>query len=210
MPFLAYGTSEMAQTDKTGIITRIIACGVFKPAIEYLKLEERYPNLRLTYLPSKLHLKPLELKERLLQEVDIAQRRGERVICLYGECFPEIDDFCKQHGIMKVPGSYCYEMLLGSERFRHLMDEIAGTYFLEEGLIINFEEYCMRPLELRDEEMRRQCFEHYKRLLYVWQPSDPDLIPKASELAQFLGLSLEIQEADYSHLEKSLIELIEP
>ena len=187
---------------------RIIACGVFKPAIEYLQLERRYPNLRLTYLPSKLHLKPQELKRWLLREITKAKKRNERIICLYGECFPDISDFFRQHGICKVPGAYCYEMLLGTERFKQLIDEIAGTYFLEEDLIINFEEYCMRPLELEDEEMRKQCFKHYKRLLYVRQPSDPDLLVTASKLANFLEVSLEIRDADYSHLEKSLIELL--
>jgi len=181
---------------------------VFKPAIEYLQLERRCPDLRLTYLPSKLHLKPRELKRLLLREVTEAKKRNERIICLYGECFPDISDFCKQLGILKVPGAYCYEMLLGTERFKQLIDEMAGTYFLEEDLIINFEEYCMRPLELEDEEMRKQCFKHYERLLYVRQPSDPDLLTAASKLANFLEVSLEIRDADYSHLEKSLIELL--
>jgi len=197
------------MSNKTRNITRIIACGVFKLAIEYLQLEKRYPNLRLTYLPSKLHLRPQELKNRLLKEIATAQKRNEQAICLYGECFPDINDFCKWHGVVKVPGFYCYEMFLGSERFKQLIDEMAGTYFLEEDLIINFEEYCMRPLELDDEEMRKQCFEHYQRLLYVRQPSDPDLVPKASELANLLELSLEVKDADYSHLERKLIELIE-
>ena len=194
---------------KAGKVTRMVACGVFKPLLEYLQLEKRYPNLRLTYLPSKLHLKPQELEERLLRETNKAKKRNERIICLYGECFPDIDDFCQRHGIIKVPGFYCYEMLLGGERFEQLIEEIAGTYFLEEDLIINFAEYCMRPLELQDEEMRKQCFEHYKRLLYIRQPSDPGLEPKAGELAKFLGLDLEIQDADYSYLERKLTELIE-
>ena len=64
-------------------VTRIIACEVFRTAINYLKLEDRYPNLRISYLPSRLHLKPLKLKERLLREVKKAQGRNERVICLY-------------------------------------------------------------------------------------------------------------------------------
>jgi len=196
------------MSNKTRNITRIIACAVFKPAIEYLQLEKRYANLRLTYLPSRLHLRPQELKNSLLREVTKAQKRNERVICLYGECFPDIGDFCKQHAAVKVPGFYCYEMLIGSERFNRLITEMAGTYFLEEDLIINFEEYCVRPLELQDEEMRKYCFERYKRLLYIRQPSDPDLIPKASELARFLGLSLDISDADYSHLEKNLIKLL--
>ena len=196
----------MTNSDKTEGITHIIACAVFMLAIENLQLKKKYDNMRLTYLPARLHLRPAELKKRLQQEVSRAKAKGERIICLYGECFPGIDDFCKRHRIIKVPGSYCYEMLLGSERFKQLIDETAGTYFLEEGLIINFEDFCMGPLELKDEEMRRQCFEHYKKLLYIRQPSDKNLVPRANELAQLLGLSLEIQDADYSQIENTLTE----
>ena len=192
---------------KTENIARIVACAVFKPAIEYLQLERRYPNLRLTYLPSRLHLRPQELENHLLREITSAQKRNERVICLYGDCFPDIDDFCQEHGAIKVPGHYCYEMLLGSERFRQLIEEMTGTYFAEKDLILNFEEYCVRPLELHDEEMRKYCFQQYRRLLYVRQPSDPNLVPKASEVAEFLELPLDISDADYSYLEKRLTEL---
>ena len=189
-------------------ITRIITCAVFKPAIEYLQLENKYSNLRLTYLPSNLHLRPQDLKTRLLKEVTRARKQHERVICLYGDCFPDIDYFCQQYGVAKVPGHYCYEMLLGSERFNQLIQEMAGTYFAEKDLILNFKEYCVRPLELDDEEMRNYCFKQYQRLLYVRQPSDSDLVPQASEVAEFLALSLNISDADYSHLEKKLTGLL--
>ncbi len=196
------------MSNKTRNITRIIACAVFKPALENLQLGKRYPNLRLTYLPSYLHLRPQELRNRMLTEIKAAQKRHERVICLYGDCFPSIEDFCQEHGVIKVPGHYCYEMLLGSDRFRQLLDQMAGTYFAERDLLLNFEKYCVIPLELQDEEMRRYCFGQYQRLLYVRQPSDPNLMPRASEVAEFLGLSLDIGDVDYSHLEKKLIELL--
>ena len=196
--------------NKAEKITRIIACEVFKPAIEYLKLEKRYSTkLRLTYLPSNLHLRPQELQNHLLEEINSAQKkRNERVILLYGDCIPDIDDFCEQHGITKVPGHYCYEMLLGSERFRQLINEITGTYFAEKDLLLHFEEYCVGPLELRDEEMRQYCFGKYRRLLYVRQPSDSNLEPQAAEVAEFLGLPLDISDVDYSQLEKNITELL--
>jgi hypothetical protein len=146
--------------------TRIIACEVFRPALEHLHLEGKYLSVRLTYLP------------------------------------------CHLQGTVKVPGPHCYEMLLGSDQFARVIEETAGTYFLEKELILNFEEYCVEPLELNDEEMRKYCFANYRRLLYVRQPSDPDLVPKADEYAKFLELSLEIRDADYSHLERELVELI--
>ena len=196
------------MSNKSGNTIRIIACAVFKPAIEALQLEKTYPNLRLTYLPSNLHLRPQELKNRLLTEVKAAQKRNERVICLYGDCFPDIDDFCQEYGVTKVLGHYCYEMLLGSERFSQLLNEMVGTYFAERELIQNFEEYCVIPLELQDEEMKRYCFNRYRRLLYIRQPSDPDLVARAGEVADFLGLSLDISDVDYSHLKKSLTGLL--
>jgi len=187
---------------------RVIACTVFKPAIEALQLEKIYPALRLTYLPSNLHLQPQELKERMLAEIKAAQKRNKRVFCLYGDCFPGIGDFCQECGVTKVPGHYCYEMLLGSERFSQLLNEMAGTYFAEKELLQNFEEYCAIPLELHDEEMKRHCFNQYRRLLYVRQPSDQNLVSRAGEVAEFLGLSLDIEDVDYSHLENSLIKLL--
>jgi hypothetical protein len=189
--------------------TRIIACGAFRAALETLKLEERFPDVHVTFLPSNLHVWPDKLKLRLSREVRKAQRNNERILCLYGECFPGIDEFCERRGIVRAPVLYCYEMLLGSERFHGIIDETAGTYFLERELIANFDEYCVEPLELYDEDMRRSYFKHYKRVLYVRQPSDPDLVPRAMELAQFLNLTLEIRDADYPYFEEKLISLVE-
>jgi hypothetical protein len=198
----------MTRANKPGRIIRIIACQVFQPALEYLSLESRYPNIRLTYLPPILHLRPHELGKYLRKEIATAERNNERIICLYGDCFPGINEYCQRHKAGKVPGSYCWEMFLGSERFHGLLEENAGTYFLEKELILNFKDYCIEPLELYDEEMRELCFQHYHRLLYVRQPSDPDLVPEVTELARFLGLALDVEDADYSHLEKELIKLL--
>jgi hypothetical protein len=197
-----------AETDTQGA-TRIIACRVFKPALERLRLARRYPDVRVSYLPPVLHIRPAQLEQHFRRRAATAARKSERLVCLYGDCFPDIGEFCRLRGIAKVPGQNCYEILLGTDLFGRLIDETAGTYFLEKELILNFREYCFEPLELYDEEMRKICFEHYKRLLYVRQPGDPNLMPQACELADFLELSLEIKDADYSHLERGLAELLQ-
>ena len=202
-------SSKVSLSTETGRnIVRIIACQVFKPALEHLGLEDKCLNIRLTYLPPNLHLKLQELGKHLRREIIAAERRNERTICLYGDCFPGISEYCKRHRAYRVPGPYCWEMFLGSERFNQILDEDPGTYFVEKELICNFTEYCVEPLELYEEEMREQCFKHYHRILYVRQPSDPDLTAKANGIAEFLGLSLEIQDADYAHLEERLNKLL--
>ena len=200
----------MATSPESGRITRIIACGVFKPVMEHIAIYEKNPNIKITYLPSVLHLRPPDLKNFLVKEINAAQKRDEEVICLYGWCFPDIEEICKQHNVTKVPGTYCYEMFLGPDRFNQIMNETAGSYFMEKDLITNFEQHCKIPLELHDETMRRYCFEHYTKLVYVRQPADPDLTTQVDEIADLLELVPDIRDADYSYLENKLIELIDP
>lgn len=188
--------------------TSVIACGVFQTALERLNLENPYAQTQLTLLPSNLHLRPQKLKSILAKEIAAAKERNEKTLCIYGNCFPDLDEICGQQGVTKVPGRLCYEILLGSEQYQNIIEEMPGTYFLEKDLILNFEEYCLVPLELYDEEIRRSFFGNYQRIVYVRQPSDLDLTAKASELAKFLGLPIKIADADYSYLEKMLFELI--
>ena len=197
-----------AYSDMNGKI-RLIACGVFRSALEYLDLKERNFGLSVTFLPSILHLHPQKLRKMLSNEIGSAKERNERTVCLYGSCFPDFDDFCDHHGVEKVPGDYCFQMLLGSRRYEEIMKEMVGTYFLERDLILNFKKYCLEPLALWDDEMRRTLFNHYSRVLYIRQPLDQNLEPQVTELARFLELPLEIRDADYSYLDRTLANLIE-
>ncbi len=106
---------------------RIISCGVFRPVLEQLKLEERFPGLNVTYLPSNLHNTPYELENYLLNEIAASKKRNERIICLYGECFPDINILCSRHGVVKIEGHHCYDILLGRGKFMEIMDESAKT-----------------------------------------------------------------------------------
>ena len=199
---------EDNRKDKPVQPVRIIACGVFMPVLEQLILPERFPNMNVTYLPSNLHINPFELKNCLLKEITASQKRNERLICLYGECFQDIDVLCRQHEVSKIEGHHCYDILLGRGEFQAIMDENAKTYFLEKDLILHFEEYCVKPLELYDGEMKELFFKNYERVVYVRQPSDPDLIPEVNKIAGFLGLSIIVRDADYSSFEKRLINMI--
>jgi hypothetical protein len=148
------------------------------------------------------------LKKNLHATIVSAIKRNERPLLLYGYCVQGIEEICARNGADKVAGLHCFEMLLGSHSYEQIMEETAGTYFLESELILNFREYCLEPLELYDGDIRDSFFKHYKQLMYVRQPSDPDLKAAAAKLAGFLDLSLEIKDADYSHLNQRLIHLI--
>ena len=107
---------------------RLIACGVFRQSLAYLEVPRRYPGVKITYLPSVLHLRPHELRRLFLAEVIAAVERGERVVCLYGRCFPDIDEVCREHGVRMylfgewLPGSHQALDAQLAARARYVLD----------------------------------------------------------------------------------------
>jgi len=187
----------------------IIACSVFKSALDALMRDEAFLGLTLSYLPSHLHLYPNTLKQALLEALGSLEQKDTPVILIYGTCFPGIDNFCREHKIQRISGEHCFEIMLGWSRFQEIMQETAGTYFLEQDLVRNFQEYCIEPLELHDEEMRRLCLGHYKRLIYLQQPNDPDLEEEVEAVSRFLKLPSATLPVDYTHLKKRLLAALE-
>ncbi|MFH1489040.1 MAG: DUF1638 domain-containing protein [Pseudomonadota bacterium] len=179
---------------------RIIACGVFRSALNHLKIHTRFPEIDIEYLQPFLHNDPIELRNQLDKAISRARERDRKVICLYGQCFPDIDEFLKERGIGRPGGHHCYDMLMGAQSFNRAIEEDPGTYFLEKELLMNFDRYCRNPLELDDPQMREWFFERYNTVLYIRQPGDPELRTEAASIADFLSLCLRIKEADYGDL----------
>jgi hypothetical protein len=190
----------------------LIGCGVFRFALEHLAIAKRYPDLTIELLPSHLHLYPGQLRHSLLEGFSRTGRRQDhercRVICLYGQCCQGIDEVCRAHGAVRVPGLHCYEILLGPDRFARTVADCPGTFFLERDFIEHFSEYCHIPFELDDPDMRRIFFGHYRRLVYLRQPNDPDFSKRLATLARFLDLELNVKEVNYSFLDKLLFDII--
>jgi hypothetical protein len=186
----------------------VIACRVFEDALDFLQIKQRFPNWTIHYLPARLHLRPDELKMRVFDAIQAARRCGAGACCLYGQCFPDIDHCLTQQGVFRAPCAHCFEIFLGPERYRRLTAEETGTYFIEKQLIVNFDDYCWKPMELHDPAIRRWYFEHYRQIVYIRQPNDPNLAGSAEALAKRLGLPLRIEDADYRDLDAVLVETI--
>lgn len=183
----------------------IIACSVFKDAIAFLEeqLRDRGPSgigLTFEFLPSNLHLYPVELRKRLLSAVRRAQAAGRQVGCLYGTCFPGIEGCLKRRGVWRSPRDHCYEVFLGRRRYRRLIDECPGSFFVEKELLLDFDDLCRTPLELDDPEIRRLFFTHYSQVVYIRQPNDPDLMKEARFVADLINLNLCVIDVDYEEL----------
>ncbi len=186
----------------------IIACTVFKDAITYLASWIAERPFSFSYLPSNLHLRPLELKKELLQSIEQTKTRHPCVGCLYGQCFEGIDRSILTEKVLRIPCGHCFEILLGSDRYHDIMIREAGTFFVEKELLLDFDQLCRIPLELDDPDMKELFFRHYRKIVYIRQPLDPDLSDRLHSVAKLLNLELTIEDADYTQLKAFLNHLM--
>jgi hypothetical protein len=183
---------------------RIIACQVFEDALTFLGVRQRFSELTFHFLPAYLHLRPQDLEQQLAAAIADAHRGGKAVCCLYGQCFPAIDATLDRLSVPRVPCDHCFELFLGPDRHRQIVEAVPGSFFLEKHLLLNFDELCWKPLDLHDPELRNWYFKHYRQAIYIRQPLDPDLLSRSAAIAERIGLPLHVEDADYAALDARL------
>ena len=57
-------------------------------------------------------------------------------------------------------------------------------------------------------QLRDDYFGSYRRVVYLAQRDDPDLLSRARRAAELLGLPLEVRRVGYGDLERRLIDLL--
>jgi hypothetical protein len=134
----------------------------------------------------------------------------KRVIVVFGDCGSRgaLDAVLEKYGIERVSGPHCYEMYAG-QGFHDLMEEEPGTFFLTDFLVRGFRGTIMKGLGLdRFPQLKEDYFHHYKRLVYLVQEDDPELVERAEQISNYLELSLEIRYTEYGQLEQRLVAMM--
>jgi hypothetical protein len=178
----------------------IIACDVFRSALLHLGVDKPDAPYSIIYLPAHLHLHPDHLEQKLLLCLESDERTKSCAGCLYGKCFSTIDTVLNKRAIERIDCGHCYEILLGRAVYSDLMSEQPGTFFLEKTVIEDFDNLCRTPLELDDPQMRSWYLEHYRQVVYIRQPLDPDLMGDVRRIAELLSLDYKVMDADYTDL----------
>lgn len=156
----------------------LVVCGILKPEIQEIVQKLEIP-LNIVFMPPKLHVDPVQLKEEL--ETQLKTVRDQKIV-VYGKCFPGIDEICKKYSAVRIQGENCYEMMAG-ERIYQLLKEEPGTYFLLPQLCERFEELTK---EVLIKEMKGIFFRNYKRCVFLDTGTKND--EKCSRIAEELGL----------------------
>ena len=188
--------------------TLLVACGAL--ARELLQVVEAngLSHIDVECLPASFHNSPDVIPDAVATRVRAATNRYERIFVGYGDCGTggRLDAVCKELGVDRLPGDHCYEFFSGSEAFADLHAEELGTFFLTDYLVKHFDRLVVKAFWLDTHpEMLDAVFGNYRRLAYLSQVDDPDLLDRARAAADRLGLSFEHRPTGLSNLEAQVL-----
>jgi hypothetical protein len=184
----------------------VVGCGAL--ARELVELTGPLTNVDVACLPPELHNRPGGIPARVRARIRQGRREGyERIFVAYADCGTGglLDPVLAEEGVERLPGAHCYEFFAGRTDFAALADEEPATFWLTDFLARNFERLVIRGLGIdRHPELEQMYFGNYRRVVYLSQTDDPDLLAMARRAAERLGLAFEHRHTGYGELADSI------
>jgi hypothetical protein len=171
----------------------VIGCGAL--ARELVEVTATLPGVDVACLSPDLHNRPGGIPAAVRARIHEARRDGyERIFVAYADCGTGglLDPVLADEGVERLPGAHCYEFFAGSPTFAAMAADEPGTFWLTDFLARNFERLVIRGLGIdRHPELEAVYFANYRRVVYLSQTDDPDLLVLARRAADRLGLAFE-------------------
>lgn len=188
----------------------LVVCGAL--AREAIAARERRGwDAKILALPSLLHNRPGDIPAAVERRIDEVDGTFDPIIVLYADCGTSggLDRMLERRGWMGLSGPHCYATYAGEDKFNELMAGETGTFFLTDYLAGSFDHLVLETLGLdRHPELHADYFSRYRRVVYLQQRNDPQLIRKAQMAADALGLPLEIRYTGLKRLEDEIDSLL--
>src|SRR2546423_3584545 len=184
----------------------VVGCGAL--ARELVDLTRGLPNVDITCLPATLHNRPGGIPAAVRERIRTRRPGYDRVFVAYADCGTGglLDRVLEEEGVDRLPGAHCYEFYAGRPDFACLTDEEPATFFLTDFLARNFDRLVWRGLGLdRHPELLTDYFRNYRRLVYLSQRDDPELVATARRAAPRLGLAFEHRVTGYGELATPIV-----
>lgn len=188
--------------------TLVLACGALAKEIVHLQ-KQQDDVFDLQCLPAIYHNHPEKIVPGLRAILDARGDDYDQILIGYGDCGTggALDAMLKDYPkATRLPGAHCYAFFSGLDDFDAMMEEELGTFFLTDYLVRHFDTLIFKGLLGLDRypHLRDDYFKHYKRLVYLSQLDDPELIVKGKVAADQLGLAFEHRTVGYGLLPEAL------
>ena len=198
-----------APEKKTGRIL-LIACGALAREILAIKDANQLDHIDLTCLPAKLHLYPEQIVDAVEGAVTKHRMTYDTIHVVYADCGTGgvLERKCAELGVEMIAGPHCYSFFEGNETFaRHTDEGEITAFYLTDFLVKQFDAFVWRPMGLdKHPELRDMVFGNYTKLVYQSQITDADLLAKAKDCADRMGLAFEHRHTGYGDLEGAMLQ----
>jgi hypothetical protein len=190
----------------------VLACGAIAREVLAVIELNGWEHVELRCLPAQLHSTPQRIAPAVDRKLAELAGRYERVFVAYADCGTagDLDRVLERHGVERLPGAHCYGFLAGNSVWAEIHEEDPATFYLTDFLARHFEALVIRGLKLDvHPELEPLVFGNYRRLVYLAQTDDPELLARARAAAARLGLAFEHRRTGYGELVPTLRRFVE-
>ena len=193
----------MCSDEVTGLETKaerpttlVICCGAVAREIVGIVKDNGWNHIRIECLPAKLHNEPEALPEGVRAKIEAGRENFHHILVLYSDCGTGglMEKMLTEEGVDSIGGAHCYEIFAGREHFRNIIDEEPGSFFLTDFLARHFEKLVFQGLGLdRFPRLRDTYFAHYKKMVYLAQSENAEILAFAERAAESVDLDFEVR-----------------
>ncbi len=187
----------------------VIGCGALAEELSALKRANQWTTLDIKCLDAALHNRPERIADRL--ESVLAQHHAEytNILIAYADCGTggAVDRVAQQFNAQRLPGAHCYEFYATSPVFAALAEAEPGTFYLTDFLVRHFDRLVIEEMKLDEHpELEEMLFGRYRKVVYLAQGGNTELLDQAERAATRLKLPLEMVTTGYGLLAKTVEE----
>lgn len=190
----------------------VIACGAIAREIHQLRLANRWHHVKMFAIDAALHFKPQLIPGAVAEKIEQIRSDYDHIYVAFADCgtYGGLDDVLKQYQVERLPGLHCYATFAGEQTFERLNEEEPGTFYLTDFLVRHFDRFVTQLLKLdTNPELIEAFFGNYKKVLYLAQTQDHNLVAEAQRIAKFLSLDYEYRDTGYGELTPNLQDFVQ-
>ncbi len=179
----------------------VISCSVFQSELEVLR-DRHWPGLRMRYIRSHLHVRPVKLSECVEAMVDEELALGRHVLLVYGDCFWRMLEIMSKHRVQRIDTINCCQQMLGRCDYRALAHD--GAFFLLPEWASNWREVFTVDLGLDRSTAHEVMSDMHTRLVFLDTGVRPVPVEDLEACSEFCGLPWSVVQVPLNTLHDAL------
>jgi hypothetical protein len=187
--------------------TLLVCCGALAREVVAMVEGNGWDHMTVQCLPAHLHNAPDRIPEAVRDRIRAGRGQFDRFLVLFSDCGTggQLDRVLDEEGVERIGGTHCYEVFAGVTNYAAMMKEEPGSFFLTDFLVRHFDRLILQGMGIeRFPRLRNIYFGKYKKVVYLAQTENPELVAKAEAAAARLGLEFEMRFTGYGDFERFL------